>query len=135
MKTITPYDIESLSENHIAKILKSVANYYPDYVLTCYTPCSENEANVRVEHKHLIGEGSFYNYYVATDGSAKELKGQPTCLKHTLDASITICDVDSILLEKIINRATNRKRGIKGTIFFEDGVATLFFSIFYPTWK
>lgn len=135
MKTITNYDIETLSEKHVAKILKSVAKYYPDYELSLYTPCSENEADVRIEHEHLIPSmGKFYTYYAATSWAPKELKGNPQYKQDSLNASITVHDVDTMLLQKIVNRATNRKNGVRGTIFFENGVATLFFSIFYPTY-
>lgn len=133
MKTITRHNIESLTEKHVAKILKKVAKYYPDCVLTCYAPCSENEADVKIECKKVNGE-SFYRYYVATNDGVDELKGNPQYLQQTLNASITIHDVDTVLLQKIVNSATNRNYGMKGTIFFENGVATIFFSIFYPTW-
>ena len=134
MKTITSYDIEQLSEKHVAKIIKSIAKKYPDYKLTCYTPCSDYKADVRVEHKHVVDGSSLYSFYVATDMTIDGLKGNPRYKKNSLNASISIRDIDTVLLQKIVNRATNRKNGVRGTIFFEDGVATLFFSIFWPTY-
>ena len=133
MKTITDYDIDRLTEKHVAKILKSVAKKYPDYKIVCYTSCSEDEADIRVKSPLNFNGKPYYSYYIATDMVTDELKGNPHNRMDGLNASISVRDVDTVLLQKIINRATNRKKGVWGTIFFEDGVATIFFSIFYTT--
>lgn len=108
---ISDRNIVRFTEKQIDAIIKKVQSFYAyNNSITCYEPCDEDEADVKV----VCDDED--RYYAATDAPIS---------KNVL-MSINVHDVNTELLEYIVNSVTRRKNGIIEDIFYEDGIATIY---------